>query len=191
MANLTFKSIFHTALILFLFRLWDNAIMLSWNQPVLSNEGKVSCSRKQRGPSMLQCKTRCTCDGVWTCDCYLTSQTRYPLCNTAPIYSLVVRQSLLFFHIFLYIRITGYFVWYARCLYILIATDQIGQQQLQTICLGLHNLLLETPVLTYIQNFSWSLKMYDYWTTVKPHRKSPNRLYHTNKTCLLILHKRL
>jgi len=28
----------------------NHARIRSWNQPVLSNEGKVSCSRKQRGP---------------------------------------------------------------------------------------------------------------------------------------------
>ena len=28
----------------------DHARISSWNQPVLSNEGKVSCSRKQQGP---------------------------------------------------------------------------------------------------------------------------------------------
>jgi len=27
----------------------NHARIRSWNQPVLSNEGKVSCSRKQRG----------------------------------------------------------------------------------------------------------------------------------------------
>jgi len=29
-----------------------SARICSWNQPVLSNKGKVSCSRKQRGPLM-------------------------------------------------------------------------------------------------------------------------------------------
>ena len=49
-AYMTFKSIFHKALNLFYF---DCDITLeSWNQPVLSNKGKVSCSRKQRGPLM-------------------------------------------------------------------------------------------------------------------------------------------
>jgi len=34
------------------------AHICSWNQPVLSNEGKVSCSRKQRMPLMgLELKT--------------------------------------------------------------------------------------------------------------------------------------
>ena len=30
----------------------NHARISSWNQPVLSNKGKVSYSRKQRGPSM-------------------------------------------------------------------------------------------------------------------------------------------
>ena len=49
-AYLTYKSIFHKALNLFKF---DCEIMLKSvprNQPVLSNKGKVSCSRKQWGP---------------------------------------------------------------------------------------------------------------------------------------------
>ena len=29
--------------------LWNHAPIHSWNQPVLSNKGEVSCSRKQRG----------------------------------------------------------------------------------------------------------------------------------------------
>ena len=33
-------------------RLWNHARIRSWNKPVLSNKGKVSCSRKQRGPLM-------------------------------------------------------------------------------------------------------------------------------------------
>ena len=32
--------------------LWNHPRICSWNQPVLSNKGKVSCSRKQRGPLM-------------------------------------------------------------------------------------------------------------------------------------------
>ena len=32
--------------------LWNHAQIRSWNQPVLSNKGKVSCSMKQRGPLM-------------------------------------------------------------------------------------------------------------------------------------------
>ena len=35
---------------LFLVWLWNHARIRSWNQPVLSNKRKVSCSRKQRGP---------------------------------------------------------------------------------------------------------------------------------------------
>ena len=51
-AYLTFKSIFHKALNFSSVRLWYHARIHSWNQPVLSNKGKVSCSRKQRGPLM-------------------------------------------------------------------------------------------------------------------------------------------
>ena len=50
-------------------RLWNHARILSWNQIVLSNEGKVSGSRKQRGPLMglksttstlrVRCATHC------------------------------------------------------------------------------------------------------------------------------------
>ena len=50
----------------------DHARISSWNQPVLSNEGKVSCSRKQQGPLL----------GLeLTTDKHppTTSQTRYPL----------------------------------------------------------------------------------------------------------------
>ena len=65
-------------------RLWNkqsfahvnHARIRSWNQPVLSNESKTSCSRKQRGPLMeLELAT----------DRYppITSQTRYPLCHAA------------------------------------------------------------------------------------------------------------
>ena len=32
--------------------MWNHAPIGSWNQPILSNERKLSCSRKQRGPSM-------------------------------------------------------------------------------------------------------------------------------------------
>ena len=48
----------------------------SWNQPVLSNQSKVSCSRKQRGP-LIGLKL--------TTDKYppITSQTRYPLRHAA------------------------------------------------------------------------------------------------------------
>ena len=34
------------------FNLWNHAQIHSWNQTVLSNMGKVSCSRKQQGPLM-------------------------------------------------------------------------------------------------------------------------------------------
>ena len=37
---------------LFLVRLWNHARVCSWNQPVLSNRGNVSCSMKQRVPLM-------------------------------------------------------------------------------------------------------------------------------------------
>ena len=37
---------------LFLVRLWNHARVCSWNQPVLSNRGTVSCSMKQRVPLM-------------------------------------------------------------------------------------------------------------------------------------------
>ena len=36
----------------FLVWLWNHARIRSWNQPVPSNKGKVSCSRKQLGPLM-------------------------------------------------------------------------------------------------------------------------------------------
>ena len=49
--------------------LWNHARIRSWNQPVLSNKGKVYCSRKQRGPLMglkpmtstlrVRCATHC------------------------------------------------------------------------------------------------------------------------------------
>mgnify|MGYP000488247438 CR=1 FL=1 len=55
----------------------NQARIRSWNEPVLSNEGKVSCSRKQRGPLL----------GLeLTTDRHppTTSQTRYPLCHAAP-----------------------------------------------------------------------------------------------------------
>jgi len=35
-----------------LVQLRNHTRICSWNQPVLSNKGKVSCSRKQRGPLM-------------------------------------------------------------------------------------------------------------------------------------------
>ena len=50
----------------------NHARIRSWNQPVLSSEGKVSCSRKQREPLMgLELMN----DGYPP----ITSQTRYPL----------------------------------------------------------------------------------------------------------------
>ena len=36
----------------YLVRLWNHARIRSWNQPVISNKGKISSSRKQRGPLM-------------------------------------------------------------------------------------------------------------------------------------------
>ena len=54
----------------------NHARIRSWNQPVLSNESKVSCSRKQREPLM----------GLkLTTDRYppIMSQTRYPLRHVA------------------------------------------------------------------------------------------------------------
>jgi len=42
------ESIFHKALNLFQFDC-EIHVICSWNQPVLSNKGKVSCSRKQLG----------------------------------------------------------------------------------------------------------------------------------------------
>ena len=67
-----------------LVRLWNKHLFVyvnharirSWNQPVLSKESKVSCSRIQRGPLM----------GLeLTTDRYppITSQTRYPLRHAA------------------------------------------------------------------------------------------------------------
>ena len=51
-AYLTFKSIFHKALKFILAQFWNHAQIQYWNQPVLSNKGTVSCSRKQLGPLM-------------------------------------------------------------------------------------------------------------------------------------------
>ena len=53
----------------------NHARILSWNQPVLSNESKVSCSRKQPGASKL------TTDRYST----ITSQTCYPLRHAASV----------------------------------------------------------------------------------------------------------
>ena len=51
----------------------------SWNKPVLSNEGKVSCSRKQRKPLLgLELTTVRHAPNL--------SQTWYPLCHAASIY---------------------------------------------------------------------------------------------------------
>jgi len=50
-AYLTFKSIFRKAHQFRLVHLWNHARISSWNKPVLSSKGKVSCSKKQRGPS--------------------------------------------------------------------------------------------------------------------------------------------
>ena len=54
----------------------NHARIRSWNQPVLSNESKVSCSRKQREPLM---------GFELTTDKYppITSQTRDPLRHAA------------------------------------------------------------------------------------------------------------
>ena len=60
-----------------LFAYVNHTRIRSWNQPVLSNKGKVSCSRKQLEPLMgLEIKT----------DRHppITSQTRYPLRHAAP-----------------------------------------------------------------------------------------------------------
>ena len=48
----TFKSIFHKALTLCKFDFDTTLESVPGNQPVLSNMGKVSCSRKQQGPLM-------------------------------------------------------------------------------------------------------------------------------------------
>ena len=50
----------------------------SWNQPVLSNKGKVACSRKQWEPFM---------GFKLITDRYppITSQMRYPLCQATPV----------------------------------------------------------------------------------------------------------
>ena len=76
-AYLTFKTIFHKALNLFQFDCDYHARIRSWNQPVLSNKGKVSCSMKQRGPLM----------GLETQDLHITSQTCNPLRHAAPLYT--------------------------------------------------------------------------------------------------------
>ena len=55
----------------------NHAQILSWNQPILSNEGKVSCSRKQ---GWLLLGLELTTDRHPS----TTSQTRYPLRHAAP-----------------------------------------------------------------------------------------------------------
>jgi len=59
-----------------LFAYVNHALIRSWNQPVLSNECKFSCSRKQREPLM----------GLMT-DKHppITSQKRYPLSPATPL----------------------------------------------------------------------------------------------------------
>ena len=71
----------------------NHARIRSWNQPVLSNQSKVSCSRKLRGPLM---------GLVLTTDRYppITSQTRYQL-----------RQCALTVVIHVIARICIYCVW--------------------------------------------------------------------------------
>jgi len=49
-AYLTFKLVFRKGPQFTLVWLWNHAWILSWSQPVPKNKGKVSCSRKQRGP---------------------------------------------------------------------------------------------------------------------------------------------
>jgi len=55
----------------------NHAPIRSWNQPVLSNEGKVPCSRKEREPLMEFKLTT----GMHS---PITNQTRYPLRHAAP-----------------------------------------------------------------------------------------------------------
>ena len=65
----------------------NHARMRSWNQPVLSNDGKASCSRKQRGPLL----------GLeLTTDRHppTTSQTRYPLLETVEFRAQNIEVSL-------------------------------------------------------------------------------------------------
>ena len=50
----------------------------SWNQPILSNKGKASCSRKQLGFTLTTGRHP-----------LITSQTRYPLHHAAPAYILL------------------------------------------------------------------------------------------------------
>ena len=51
-ACLTFKSLFHIMPSIYFLWLWNRTQICSWNQPALSNDGKVSCSRKQCEPLM-------------------------------------------------------------------------------------------------------------------------------------------
>ena len=66
----------------------NHARIRSWNEPVLSNESKVSCEGKQWGGEAMM--------GLeLTTDRYppITSQTRYPLCHAA--YCNVVSSTIL------------------------------------------------------------------------------------------------
>ena len=59
----------------------NHARIRSWNQPVLSNENKVSCSRKQRGPLM----------GLeFTTDRYPPITRRATYCDTPPLKSVIL-----------------------------------------------------------------------------------------------------
>ena len=51
--NLTFKPIFQQGPHYSSVRMWNKARIRSWSEPVLSNEGKVSCLMKQRNPFTL------------------------------------------------------------------------------------------------------------------------------------------
>ena len=52
--------------------MWNHAQTRPWNQPVLCNKGKVSCSKKQHGRWWVR-----------TDDLYIMSQTPNPLCHDA------------------------------------------------------------------------------------------------------------
>ena len=75
-AYLTFKSIL---LQLILVRLWTHARIRSWNQPVLSNKGKVSCSMIQRGPLMGLEHTTSTLRIRSATHCTTVHRVEYPL----------------------------------------------------------------------------------------------------------------
>ena len=60
--------------------------MRSLNQPVLSNKGKVSCSKKQREPLV---------GFDLTTDRYPPSQTLYPLRHAAPVHIYVYEHDFL------------------------------------------------------------------------------------------------